>query len=58
MKYDPNGNVILLKISGYENIMPMVPYDLRLDDAGNACITFIKPVSPWTIAVQKCLLLK
>jgi|GEM_PF-2096127 len=53
MKYDPAGNVLWLKAFDYGTFMPWGPYDLCLDNAGNAYITFIKPVTPWTIAVQK-----
>lgn len=53
IKYDANGNVLWQNEFGYPDHQPWGPYDLCLDNDGNAYIALMNPVTPWAIAVQK-----
>jgi hypothetical protein len=53
IKYDASGNILWQNEFGYPDLQPWGPYDLCLDNDGNAYIALMNPVTPWAIAVQK-----
>ncbi len=53
IKYDANGNILWQNEFGYPNLQPWGPYDLCLDNMGNAYVALMNPATPWAIAVQK-----